>query len=173
MKIRQVVLRMKRRWYAAQTAVLFTADQIMKSYAEQDLDKNEERKLPGPLRLRRIENKGMCMGALADHPASVRLISAAASVTVTLFQIVCIIKKKGFWKKTGLGLLSAGAWSNTFDRFVRGYVVDYVGLDVKNPRIARITYNLGDFFIAAGAMILSVCSVFSPCKKREENDQEG
>ena len=64
--------------------------------------------------------------------------------------------------------MSAGAWSNTFDRFARGCVVDYVGFKVKDPEIAEITYNLGDFFIAAGAVVLSLCSLFSSSKKKKE-----
>ena len=67
--------------------------------------------------------------------------------------------------------MSAGAWSNTFDRLARGYVIDYVGFDVKDPKAAKITYNLGDFFIAAGAVILSLCSLFS-YKKEERESQK-
>ena len=50
-------------------------------------------------------------------------------------------------------------------------MVDYVGFKVKDPKIAEITYNLGDFFIAAGAVALSLCSVFSPSNKKKEKIQ--
>ena len=38
----------------------------------------------------------------------------------------------------------AGAWSNTFDRWFRGHVIDYVGFQTKWKKVTEITYNLGD-----------------------------
>ena len=130
---------MKRHWFLWGSGVLFASDQILKTYAEQNLEKNEERKLTERVVLRRVNNNGMCLN---------------------------LMKKKGFWKKTALSLLAAGAWSNTFDRFIRGYVVDYIGFKCENEKVSRITYNLGDFFIGAGALLLSVTGLFE--RKREE-----
>ncbi len=139
---------------------------MLKTYAEQNLEKKEERRPAGPIVLRRVRNKGMCMGLLSENQNAVRYLSLAAAGIVTVYQAAVSLGRKGFWKKKGLLLLSAGAWSNTFDRFARGYVVDYIGFDVKEPKIAKITYNLGDFFIAAGSVILSLCFVYSPSKKK-------
>ena len=158
---------MKRKWFLIETAGLFAADQLLKTYAEQNLDKNEERRLAGPAVLRRVHNKGMCMGVLDKKPAAVQGLSLAAAVIVTAGQAVSLIHRKGFWKKSGFCLLAAGAWSNTFDRFVRGYVVDYIGFSVENDKAAKITYNLGDFFIAAGAGLLTACAVLRPSKKKD------
>ena len=62
--------------------------------------------------------------------------------------------------------MTAGAWSNTFDRWIRGYVIDYVGFKTRWEKITRITYNLGDFFRAAGAVLMMLSSVFH-FKKRK------
>ena len=161
---------MRGKWFFIETAGLFAADQILKTYVEQNLDKKEERKLAGPVVLRRVHNKGMCMGILSEKQTAVRYLSLAVAGIVTVFQAVVSFRRKGFWKKQGLALMSAGAWSNTFDRFARGHVIDYAGFDVKDPEASKITYNLGDFFIAAGAVILSLCSLFSSSKrvKKEE-----
>ena len=56
--------------------------------------------------------------------------------------------------------MAAGAWSNTFDRCARGHVVDYIGFRSENKRISDVTYNLGDFFLAAGGVITLLASVF-------------
>ena len=40
---------MSRKWSLIETAGLFAADQLFKTYAEQNLDKKEERKLAGML----------------------------------------------------------------------------------------------------------------------------
>lgn len=158
---------MNRKWFLIETAGLFAADQLLKIYAEHNLDKAEERKLAGPLVLRRVYNKGMCMGVLSKNQTAVRYLSLAAAGIITVCQTAVLFCTKGFWKKQGLTLMSSGAWSNTFDRFVRGSVVDYVGFNVKDHEIAKITYNLGDFFLAAGAAFLSLCSVFSPRDKKQ------
>lgn len=135
---------------------MFTADQIMKTYAEQELDIKDEKKLPGPVVLRKTRNHGMFLGVLSDRSALVRGLSAIVSGVVTALQAVSLMRKDGYRRKVGLTFLSAGAWSNTFDRFVRGYVVDYIGFSFKNPKLAKITYNLGDFFIAAGVLCMAV-----------------
>lgn len=55
--------------------------------------------------------------------------------------------------KTGLSILLGGAYSNTYDRLVRGYVVDYFGFQVKNERLRNIVFNISDFCIMIGALI--------------------
>ena len=162
---------MSRKWSLIETAGLFAADQLFKTYAEQNLDKKDERKLAGVLVLRRVHNKGLCMGLLSENQAAVKWLSLAASCIVTVCQTIVSFRRKGFWKKKGLALMTAGAWSNTFDRFARGYVVDYIGFDIKDPKTAKITYNLGDFFITAGAVILSLRSLFSPSGKEKKKVQ--
>lgn len=62
--------------------------------------------------------------------------------------------------------MTAGAWSNTFDRWIRGYVIDYVGFKTKWEKITRITYNLGDFFPAAGAVLMMRLRCFILRKER-------
>ena len=111
------------------------------------------------------------MGILSENQTAVRYLSLAASGIVTVCQAIASLRRKGFWKKKGLALMAAGAWSNTFDRFARGCVVDYIGLAVKKLKIAKITYNLGDCFIAAGAVVLSLYSVLSSSKKKKEEVQ--
>lgn len=150
---------MKRRWFIIQAAELFAADQLIKTCVEQKLEKGEEKKLAGPAVLRRVSNKGMCFGFLSGEPGIVRGLSLAASAAVTVCGAAALVRGKSFLKKEGYCLAAAGAWSNTFDRFVRGYVVDYIGFRLKHSALARLTYNLGDFLIAAGALFISFHSL--------------
>ena len=156
---------MKIRWLPWGTAAMFAADQIMKAYVEQNMEKEEERLLADRVVLRRVSNRGMCLNLLSDRPGTVKILSAAAAGTVSLMYAAALAKKKGFFRKTGLSLLTAGAWSNTFDRLVRGYVVDYIGFRTGSEKVSRITYNLGDFFLAAGSAILTVCSLSGSGKR--------
>ena len=56
--------------------------------------------------------------------------------------------------KAGLAFLLGGAYSNTYDRLMRKYVVDYVSFPVKNKKIRNIVFNISDFCIAVGALLM-------------------
>lgn len=156
---------MKRKWFSVGAAVLFAGDQIIKSYAEQNMEKGEEKEMKGPVVLRRVENRGLPLNLLSDRPKLVRWLSAAAAGIVTVMHVFSLMRKGCIGLRSGLALLTAGAWSNTFDRFARGYVVDYIGFRCKNEKVSRITYNLGDFFIGAGAVLFLLSSLFTPKDK--------
>ena len=56
--------------------------------------------------------------------------------------------------KFGLSLLLGGAFSNTYDRLRRGYVVDYFRLNVPAKRIWNLIFNISDFCIVIGAVLV-------------------
>ena len=62
-------------------------------------------------------------------------------------------KRRTKIEKTALALVLAGGGSNLFDRFFRGYVVDYFSFTPKKLR--HLVFNLGDLYIAAGMAVLS------------------
>ena len=153
-------MKIRKLWSLGGAAALFSLDQIMKSYAEQNLEKGEEKYLMDKVVLRRVHNKGMCLNLLDGQPETVKNISLAATIVLTVLQIPLLFSKGHFWKKKGFALLLSGAWSNTFDRAARGHVVDYIGFKTGNEKVSQITYNLGDFFIAAGSVILVLTALF-------------
>lgn len=55
-----------------------------------------------------------------------------------------------------MALLLGGAYSNTYDRLTRKYVVDYVSFPVKNARLRKIVFNVSDFCIMIGALLLAI-----------------
>ena len=65
-------------------------------------------------------------------------------------------RKGHFTEKLGMAILGAGASSNIFDRLSRGKVIDYIGIRSKNQFLARLTANLGDFYILLGAVLLAL-----------------
>ncbi len=54
--------------------------------------------------------------------------------------------------KAGLSLLLGGAFSNTYDRVMREYVVDYVSLKTGIAAIDGVVFNLADLCILIGTM---------------------
>lgn len=150
---------MKKRWYLWETAGLLAADQIMKAYAERDLQYEDEKVLFDKLVLRYVRNKGMCLNLLENRPELVLILSGSAAGIVACVQAAALLGKKSAVKRHALSLLAAGACSNTADRLFRGYVVDYMGLKSGNKKLSAVTYNLADFLIAAGTAALSADSI--------------
>lgn len=149
------------------TLGLALADIFMKSYVEGYMGNGEERSLFGSrIKLRKVYNKGMCFHFLDKWPEVVKGVSAAVAVLLTIYQLMTFMRGRHYLKKLGLTLMTAGAWSNTFDRWIRGYVIDYVGFKTKWEKITEITYNLGDFFLVAGSLFM-VLSSFFPIEKRK------
>ena len=61
-------------------------------------------------------------------------------------------RREGLAEKLGLAVALGGAVSNTWDRMVRGYVVDYFSIRWKG--LKKVVFNLGDFFIFLGALMI-------------------
>ena len=62
--------------------------------------------------------------------------------------------------------MTAGAWSNTFDRWVRGYVIDYLGVQTKWKKVTAITCNLAALLIGAGSILVMLSSLFGSKRKK-------
>lgn len=148
------------------TLCLTLTDIVMKSYVEGFMAKGEEHTIcKGRVKLRKVYNKGMFLNLFDDKPGLVKILSAFVTILITIYQLITLLRRGNCLKKAGLSLMTAGAWSNTFDRWLRGYVIDYVGFRTKSKKAAEITYNFGDFFIMAGSMFMILASLF-PSKKK-------
>lgn len=160
---------MKRLCFLGGTVALFAADQLVKSSVEDNMKVNEEKTLGDKVILRRSHNSGMCLNLLEKKPGAVRILSLGSAAILTVIYFFTLCRKKHFWKKTGLSVMTAGGWSNTFDRLTRGYVVDYIGFKSSNANVQSITYNMGDFCIGTGVLLLTLISAFSGGKQTEED----
>lgn len=147
--------------------VLVLADVLIKSYVEGNIAGDEQHKLfGGRVIVRKVYNRGMCLNAFEDYPDLVRVVSLFATVLLTLYHFVCLLwQKRRFVKNIGLALMTAGAWSNTIDRCVRRYVIDYFGFETKWKRLKGITFNLGDLFVFLGSALVVLASLLK--RKRQ------
>lgn len=149
------------------TIILALIDMLMKYAVENSLDAKEERyAFRKKLILRRVYNKGFCMNQMDDKPEVVKYTSVYAAVLVTIYQMATLWKKKEcLLKKIGFSFLTAGAWSNTFDRLFRGHVVDYIAIPSENKEVEKVTFNLADVWIAVGGVIVIVSAVIQAIKE--------
>ncbi|MCS7250130.1 MAG: signal peptidase II [candidate division WOR-3 bacterium] len=72
--------------------------------------------------------------------------------------LILIIGLKGNKKiyQLAYGLILGGAIGNVSERIIRGKVTDFIDMGIKNLRWP--TYNLADFFIILGILILLIAS---------------
>ena len=136
---------------AAAGLVVFSADQLFKDSVEKRPDDifphAVSKKLPA-LTLRKLHNDGFALGVGKNHP---KLTKAAPLLSTGLLAGMFAAKPgKNVVETIGGSVLLAGAASNIYDRFKKGYVVDY--LHVNKGPLGKIVFNLGDAAIAAGAL---------------------
>lgn len=138
-------------------AGIFALDLFLKNRVEKTMEEGEEKPFcEGRLLLRRYHNKG----AFLDLGGKRQGLVACLSLGLTLFLSVIFLTVFRFRGnsaiRVGMAFLLGGAYSNTYDRLARKYVVDYVSFPVKNERLRRIVFNVSDFCIMIGAVLLVI-----------------
>ena len=150
------------------TVILILADWLFKSYVEERFGEKEEKPAWKWFVLRKVHNRGACMNLLDDRPRLIRGLSLILTILLTAWQIITFRKSRSLCRKKGAALLTAGAWSNTLDRLIRGYVVDYISIKSRFKKVSAVTFNLADVFIAAGSILTVIFT--GRGKKREKKD---
>lgn len=139
------------------TAGIFTGELWIKNR----VDGNGSRKLPesvwgGRILLGRYRNKGAALNLGQRRSRAVAAVSVALCIVLTVVFLFSFGQKGNNLLRAGLAFLLGGAYSNTYDRLKRKYVVDYFSFNVKWTPLRRIVFNLADFCIAAGAMMIVI-----------------
>ena len=131
------------------------ADLAGKRYIEEHFQRNQTKDLAGgKIQLRKVHNKGLALNQLDAKPDLVKNLSFAGTIAAFLYELWLFRKPGNHVGKLGLALMAGGAVSN--DRIKRGYVVDYIGFPFKKEKLAQVTYNIGDFAIFIGAILMCV-----------------
>ena len=141
--------------YAVLAMAIFVLDLRIKNHIENTKIQGEEETVwGGRLLIRRYHNKGAFLNAGERRRGLVAVLSIALTLGMTVLFLLTFSCKGGHMLKAGLALLLGGAYSNTYDRLMRKYVVDYVSFPVKNKKIRNIVFNISDFCIAIGALLM-------------------
>ena len=139
--------------YLAVITGIFSLEYGLKNYIEKNVAEGESRKkLGGLLLLRKHHNRGAFLNAGQARRRAVMVLSALLSLAVTGFFALVLGKPGKKLLKWGLARLLGGAYSNTYDRLVRKYVVDYVSFPLPFG-LDNIIFNIGDFCIMVGALL--------------------
>lgn len=143
--------------YTAIAALLCGADSLIKYAIERNHPDGELRPaLNGKIMIRKFHNKGAMLNLGASRQQTMAVISVIFTVFMTGVYVGTLGTRGRHMLKTGLSLILGGAYSNTYDRLFRKYVVDYVSFEVRNPRLRNIVFNLSDFGIMIGSCLLVI-----------------
>ncbi len=146
---------------------LLLSDIILKNYVETYMSKDEERPVRNThILIRKVHNKGICLNGLEKYPKVVKYSSTIVTFLISVAYIFSLLRKKHYIQKTGFTFLAAGAFGNVIDRWTKGYVTDYIGFQTKHKKITAITYNLSDFFIILGTILIWLSSIFNLKRKK-------
>lgn len=136
---------------------IFLLEFGIKEWVEKTGKTEEEKEiLNGKLLFRKYHNKGAFLDMGAAKSGIVAIVSLLLTLSMTLVFLMTFGMRGGRLMKLGLSFLLGGAYSNTYDRLHRKYVVDYLSFPVRNPAVRRIVYNLSDFCIMIGAFCIAL-----------------
>lgn len=139
--------------YLAVIMAIFGLEAGLKNHIEKTKTEGQsEEKCGGFLLIRKHHNRGAFLNAGQHRRKTVMVLSLLLTIALTILFFLTLGMTGKKLLKWGLTLLLGGAYSNTYDRLVRQYVVDYVSFNVPLG-IKKVVFNIGDFCIMIGAML--------------------
>ncbi|MBD5524228.1 MAG: signal peptidase II [Lachnospiraceae bacterium] len=141
-------------------AAVFAADLLIKNHIEKNgMEGAEKPVCGGRILIRKYHNKGAFLDIGQHRRGIVAVLSLMLTLSATVLFLLTFTYRGNGLLRVGLSLLLGGAYSNTYDRLVRKYVVDYVSFPVKIQKIRNIVFNISDFCIMIGALLMVLGSV--------------
>ena len=143
------------------TAALFTVDYLVKRYVNHNVKENEPAEAldeKGYIAVQRIYNEGAAMGFLRNHKSGLNVITIVA-IVLFLLSIPKNYAHTGWCGKLGYAMVLGGAFNNAYERLLHGRVTDYVSFPKLPGKIKNIVFNLSDFFVMIGAVLVAVAQI--------------
>ncbi len=151
--------------YLAITACIFTVELRLKKYMDAVCALDEQHAYAdGRIILKKYYNTGAAGNFLSGHPKAMQCLHAAVLGGV-LAGLLSMLPKKGMrTAKLGLAFAAGGGLSNLHDRLTKGHVVDYVSFGHVPNRFRKYVFNISDFFIFLGILLISAYIIVSERK---------
>lgn len=117
----------------------------------------------------RLHNEGAAFGLLAQAGGWQRWFFLALAVAIgvaILFWLRSLPARGHPWLAVGLALILGGAVGNAWDRFVDGYVVDFLHFHLGDAYFPA--FNVADIGITTGAAMLIIDALLHSRRSRAE-----
>ena len=136
--------------------ILIGIDQWTKYLAVQHLaDGTVVQAVPGVFDFLYVENRGAAFGMLQDTRWFLIVVTVALIAAILVFALRC--KSKSLWLIGAVTLIVAGGIGNLIDRFLSGFVVDFIHLLFMDFPC----FNVADICVCIGAVLLAIYILFS------------
>jgi signal peptidase II len=139
------------------SAIVVALDQCVKWYVVGNFGLYEILPVGPFLDLTRLHNEGAAFGILAQAGGWQRwfFLALAAAIVVAIVVWMRSMPARGQeWLAIGLALILGGAVGNAWDRFIDGYVVDYLHFHWDDAYFPA--FNVADIGITTGAIMLVI-----------------
>ncbi|MBD2610964.1 lipoprotein signal peptidase [Nostoc linckia z18] len=147
-------MRLKNRLFWISAFIAFFLDQITKYWVVQTFSLEQTLPLlPGIFHLTYVTNTGAAFSLLSGKVEWLRWLSLG--VSLVLIGLALFGPTLSLWDQLGYGLILGGAMGNGIDRFVLGYVVDFLDFRLINFAV----FNVADSFISIGIVCLLIASL--------------
>lgn len=144
---------MERMRYILTILTIFIGEFFWKNHVEKNIPEGGSKKvLHDTVILTKYHNRGAALNTGEKRPEIVKWISLVLTAAAAVLFLGSFGLAGRGMLKTGLSFLLGGAFSNTYDRLKRGYVVDYFRFNVPVERIRNLIFNVSDFCIIIGAL---------------------
>ncbi|MBD2519082.1 lipoprotein signal peptidase [Nostoc sp. FACHB-973] len=144
-------MRLKNRLFWISAFIAFFLDQITKYWVVQTFSLEQTLPLlPGIFHLTYVTNTGAAFSLLSGKVEWLRWLSLG--VSLVLIGLALFGPTLNLWDQLGYGLILGGAMGNGIDRFVLGYVVDFLDFRLINFAV----FNVADSFISIGIVCLLI-----------------
>lgn len=135
---------------------IFLLELKIKNYIEKNRKMHEKEEiLGGNIILNRYHNKGAMLNVFENNVKFVKALSCVSLGLLVIVFAIILPKEKKNGLKLGLSLIIGGASSNIYDRFKRGYVVDYFSFKI----LRKVVFNISDICIFIGSAILLITGI--------------
>lgn len=141
--------------YIIMSGAIFAIELWIKNKIDQTLELHQQIKTRFDwLILRKYYNRGAMLN-LGENNQKIIIVSSSILCLVLSICFIFLLGIKGNGiLKSGCAFLLGGAFSNTYDRLRCGHVIDYFSLGKEHTRLRKIVFNLADFCIIVGSIII-------------------
>ncbi|MHA1559747.1 MAG: signal peptidase II [Alphaproteobacteria bacterium] len=146
-------------------AATLAVDQATKWIADASLELNMPADILPILALHLTYNPGIAFSFFTGANSSV-LLAAVVVVTLVVLVLWARASEGGRLATVGFALIVGGALGNIVDRLIYGHVIDFLRLHVEDRDL--FVFNLADFALTLGPIILVAAFIWGPRPKRPE-----
>ena len=141
-------------FYILLVILIISIEWYLKNYIEATYDfKKQKLIFKDKIRVRKYHNYGAFLNMMETKKRFLHTISLLFTLIISIFFLLTLFQKGNKLLNLGLTLLLGGAFSNTYDRLSRSYVVDYFSFCSPFPKLNRIVFNISDFCILIGTLL--------------------